>query len=36
VGDANFISVAAETRVLPVSLDEAWERLRVAWEADRR
>jgi ATP adenylyltransferase len=33
VGDANFISVAAETRVLPVSLDEAWERLGVAWEA---
>jgi ATP adenylyltransferase len=33
VGDANFISVAAETRVLPVSLDEAWERLTAAWEA---
>jgi ATP adenylyltransferase len=36
IGDANFISVAAETRVLPVSLDEAWERLVAAWEADGR
>ncbi|MEX2292176.1 MAG: HIT domain-containing protein [Acidimicrobiales bacterium] len=32
-GDANFISVAAETRVLPVSLGEAAERLRAAWPA---
>lgn len=31
LGDANFLSVAAETRVLPVGLDEAWERLRAAW-----
>ena len=31
VGDANFMSVAGETRVLPVSLDEAWERLRDGW-----
>ncbi len=30
-GDANFMTVAAGTRVLPVSLDEAWERLRAAW-----
>jgi ATP adenylyltransferase len=30
-GDANFISVVAETRVLPVSLEEALERLRAAW-----
>lgn len=30
-GDANFISVAAETRVLPVSLREAAERIRAAW-----
>jgi ATP adenylyltransferase len=30
-GDANFIAVAAETRVLPISLDEAAVRLRVAW-----
>ncbi|MFN8052716.1 MAG: HIT domain-containing protein [Acidimicrobiales bacterium] len=31
IGDANFIGVAAETRVLPVSLDEAWSRLREVW-----
>lgn len=30
-GDANFISVTAETRVLPVSLDEVGARLRSAW-----
>lgn len=30
-GDANFITVAAETRVLPVSLSEAAERIRAAW-----
>jgi len=32
-GDANFIAVAAETRVLPVSLAEAADRIRVAWPA---
>jgi ATP adenylyltransferase len=32
-GDANFITVAAETRVLPVSLPEAAERIRAAWPA---
>src|SRR5688572_21590121 len=32
-GDANFIAVAAETRVLPISLTEAAERLRAAWPA---
>ncbi len=32
-GDANFIAVAAETRVLPVSLGEAAERLRATWPA---
>jgi ATP adenylyltransferase len=31
LGDANFISVTAETRVIPVSLEEVGERLRVAW-----
>jgi diadenosine tetraphosphate (Ap4A) HIT family hydrolase len=31
VGDANFIGVAAETRVLPVALPEAWRRLRDVW-----
>jgi ATP adenylyltransferase len=30
-GDANFVSVAAETRVLPISLDEVGQRLRAAW-----
>ena len=30
-GDANFVSVAAETRVLPIPLDEAAARLRAAW-----
>jgi len=32
-GDANFIAVAAETRVLPVPLTEAAERIRAAWPA---
>jgi ATP adenylyltransferase len=32
-GDANFMTVAAGTRVLPVSLEEAWSRLRDAWPA---
>ncbi len=32
-GDANFIAVAAETRVLPISLSEAAARLRAAWPA---
>ena len=32
-GDANFIAVAAETRVLPISLSEAAERIRAAWPA---
>jgi ATP adenylyltransferase len=30
-GDANFISVAADTRVLPISLEEAAARIRAAW-----
>ncbi len=32
-GDANFIAVAADTRVLPVGLTEAAERIRAAWPA---
>ncbi len=32
-GDANFISVTAETRVLPIGLTEAGDRLRAAWPA---
>ncbi len=31
IGDANFMSVAGETRVLPVSLDHAREAIRAAW-----
>jgi ATP adenylyltransferase len=30
-GDTNFMTTTANTRVLPVSLAEAWERLRAAW-----
>lgn len=30
-GDANFIAVAADTRVLPLSLEEVGARLRAAW-----
>lgn len=32
-GDSNFIGITAETRVLPVSLAEAGDRLRAAWPA---
>ena len=32
-GDANFMAVAAETRVLPISLAEAAQRIRAAWPA---
>ena len=28
IGDANFMTVLAETRVLPEALDATWERLR--------
>ncbi len=30
-GDANFMSVAGETRLLPVGLEETWEAIRGAW-----
>jgi ATP adenylyltransferase len=33
-GDNNFMSVLAETRVLPEMLDESWRRLRAALAAD--
>ncbi len=32
-GDANFVAVTAETRVLPISVAEAAARLRAAWPA---
>ncbi len=31
VGDTNFMTVTAETRVLPETLDITWERLRKSW-----
>ena len=31
IGDANFVGVAAETRVLPISLDEVLVSLRAQW-----
>jgi ATP adenylyltransferase len=30
-GDTNFMTTVANTRVLPVSLAESWERLRAVW-----
>ncbi|WP_353069951.1 HIT domain-containing protein [Tunturibacter empetritectus] len=32
IGDTNFMTVTAETRVLPEALDVTWERLRAAFE----
>jgi ATP adenylyltransferase len=31
IGDTNFITVTANTRVLPEALDTTWERIRQAW-----
>ena len=31
VGDTNFMTAAAETRVLPESLPDTWRRLRAVW-----
>ncbi|MEZ5239503.1 MAG: hypothetical protein R2716_11370 [Microthrixaceae bacterium] len=30
-GDANFMSVASETRVIPVPLEDAWAAIRENW-----
>ena len=32
IGDTNFITVTADTRVLPETLDTTWERIRQAWQ----
>jgi ATP adenylyltransferase len=31
VGDSNFMTVTADTRVLPEALDTTWEKLRATW-----
>ena len=31
VGDTNFMTVTADTRVLPEALDITWERIRAVW-----
>jgi ATP adenylyltransferase len=35
IGDTNFMTVTADTRVLPEALDTTWEKIRAAW-ADKR
>ena len=32
IGDANFMTVTADTRVLPEALDTTWSRIRQAWQ----
>jgi ATP adenylyltransferase len=32
LGDSNFMTVIAETRVLPETLDTTWKRLRAAFD----
>jgi len=31
-GDSNFITVVGQTRVLPETLEETYQRLKTAWE----
>lgn len=33
-GDTNFMSSISQTKVIPQSLDDAWEKLRSTWPAD--
>jgi ATP adenylyltransferase len=33
-GDSTFMSVVGNTRVLPESLDESWQRLRTVWDQE--
>jgi ATP adenylyltransferase len=36
VGDTNFMTVTADTRVLPEALDTTWTRIRAAWQVAER
>lgn len=36
LADANFMTVVGETRVLPETLDQTWERLRKAYDGERQ
>jgi ATP adenylyltransferase len=36
IGDTNFMTVTADTRVLPETLDTTWARIRMAWQEAER